>query len=58
MSAIPQHKRIAMGEAVTGMKKGGLVTRKTGIPDTPLEGVKRKNGIPGMKSGGKVGKGC
>ncbi len=56
MSMIPQHKRMAMGEKV-GMKKGGSV--KTGIPDSPMEKVKRQNGIPGMKSGGKVkGKGC
>lgn len=57
MSAIPQHKRLAMGEKVSGMKNGGPV-RKTGIPDSPLETVKRKNSVPGMKSGGKVGKGC
>jgi hypothetical protein len=53
MSAVPQHKRMAMGETVA-MKKGGAV-RKSGIPDSPMETVKRANGIPGMKSGGKVG---
>ena len=55
MSAIPQHKRMAMGEKVTGMKKGGAV--KTGIPDSPMEKVKRQNGIPGMKAGGPCMKG-
>lgn len=52
---IPQHKRLAMGERA-GFKKGGSVpARKTGIPDTPLEGAKRANGVPGMKHGGKCG---
>ena len=56
----PQHKRMAMGERV-GFKSGGLVQSKplkTGIPDSPIEVAKRANGIPGMKTGGGVKKGC
>lgn len=56
--AINQHKKMAMGEPVQ-MKRGGLVKnaaplRKTGMPDSPMEKVKRANGIPGIKNGGKV----
>lgn len=55
-SKMPQHKRMACGEAV-GFKKGGLVANppspvKSGVKDTPLEKVRRANGIPGMKRGG------
>lgn len=62
MDATPQHKRMAMGQKVTGMKSGGPVmpsmpmaqsARKTGIPDSPITKVKAANGIPGMKKGGK-----
>lgn len=52
--AIPQHKRLAMGDKV-GFKKGGSVggqLLKTGIPDSPIETARRNNGIPGMKKGG------
>lgn len=55
VAPINQHKRMAMG-----MKRGGGVlknttpARKTGMPDSPLEKVKRANGIPGIKTGGKV----
>lgn len=58
-SQIPQHKRLAMGEKV-GFKSGGIIgasarpaNLKTGLKDSPLETVKRANGIPGMKKGGK-----
>lgn len=55
-SKIPQHKRMAMGSGAQGMKNGGPVrvpALKTGMKDSPLENVKRANGIPGMKKGGK-----
>ncbi len=58
-SQVPQHKRMAMGDRV-GFKKGGSVSApsatkplKSGIKNSPLEGVKRANGIPGMKKGGR-----
>jgi hypothetical protein len=69
MASISQHKRMAMGEKVTGMKKGGAVAgparsmnaapnmNKTGIPQNPLTTQKANNGIPGMKKGGSM-KGC
>jgi hypothetical protein len=56
-SNIPQHKRMAMGEK-PGFKRGGSVSPsstkplKSGMKDSPLETVKRNNGIPGMKKGG------
>jgi hypothetical protein len=50
---------MAMGDRV-GFKKGGSVSApsatkplKSGIKNSPLEGVKRANGIPGMKKGGR-----
>jgi len=61
---IPQSKRLAMGEKV-GFANGGAVPKraslpkppgpalKSGFPDTPQEMVKRRNGIPGMKKGGR-----
>lgn len=63
-SKIPQNKRLAMGEKV-GFAKGGSVPKapalpssrpvlKTGRPDSPMEGVKRANGIVGMKKGGRA----
>lgn len=60
-SAIPQHKKIAMGDK-PAFKNGGFVKMapakpamlKTGIKDSPLEKSKRANGIPGMKVGGKA----
>lgn len=56
-SLVPQHKRLAQGEKV-GFKSGGPVPAKaaplkTGMKDSPIEKVKRNNGIPGMKAGGK-----
>ena len=57
MKDVPQHKRMAMGEKVSGMKAGGAV-RKTGMAMNPVEKAKRANGVPGMKMGGKVKKGC
>lgn len=64
MAYIGQHKRMAMGEKVTGMKKGGAVApaknlnpapnmNKSGIPQNPMVTQKANNGIPGMKKGGK-----
>jgi hypothetical protein len=32
----------------------GTPERTSGIPDSPLEAVKRRNGIPGMKDGGET----
>ncbi len=40
------------------LRSGGLVqprALKTGFPDSPLENVKRANGIKGLKKGGRVG---
>jgi len=62
-SKIPQHKRAAMGEKV-GFAKGGSVPMapklpaapralKSGMPDSPMEKVKRSNGVVGMKKGGR-----
>lgn len=55
---ISQHKRMAMGStpSVANYARGGSVgtqgrvaapMRKTGTPDTPIEGAKRRNGVPG-----------
>lgn len=68
-SQINQHKRLAMGQSLSGgntgqFAKGGRVGApasrdlKTGIPDSPLTVAKMNNGIPGLKKGGKAGKGC
>jgi len=56
--AIPQHKRMAMGQKDIGFAKGGAVETKllkTGIPTSPITDAKRANGIPGMKRGGRAG---
>lgn len=56
-SKLPQHKRMAQGERV-GFKSGGSTgqyrppSKKTGLDDSPIEKVKRRNGVPGMKDGG------
>lgn len=61
MASIPQHKRMAMGQKVTGMKKGGSVTSPRsmnpaptgkGVPQSPITTQKATNGLPGMKKGG------
>jgi hypothetical protein len=57
---INQHKSMAMG---TNPKVGGIgsIDRYArggsvkGIPTSPITDVKRGNGIPGIKKGGKVG---
>lgn len=53
--AISQHKQLAMGDKKPGYASGGFVKPpakpamlKTGIKDSPIEGIKRKNGIKGM----------
>jgi hypothetical protein len=61
--AINQHKRMAMGQSVTGMKKGGSVQPpvnfgpakqespvppKGGFQQAPLTKVKRANGVKGV----------
>jgi len=62
-SMIPQSKRLAMGDKNVGFAKGGGVPKapnlpgtprvlKSGKPDSPFEGVKRANGLKGMKNGG------
>lgn len=65
MANVGQHKRMAMGQNVTGYARGGSVMSKmdisgtsgrllkSGKPDSPIEKAKRANGVPGMKSGGK-----
>lgn len=54
---IPQHKRLAMGQAA-GFARGGLVDKgrqlKSGFPDGPVEKAKRANGVPGYAGGGKA----
>jgi hypothetical protein len=59
--AIPQHKQMAMGKMTQGYANGGAVNgnrgarlMKTGIPDSPLEDAKRRNGVVGMKKGGRA----
>lgn len=53
---VPQHKQIAMGDKVNGMKKGGLVK---GLPGNAVTTAKRNNDIPAFKKGGMVkGKKC
>lgn len=63
MTKVPQRKRIAMGSGPLpgNFKAGGTIrlspkvpSRSTGLADSPLETVRRNNGIPGMKKGGKV----
>lgn len=64
MASISQHKRMAMGEKVSGMKKGGKVSapkmmnpapnmNKSGMPQSPITTQKATNGLPGMKKGGR-----
>lgn len=60
MDKVPQRKRMAMGAGPLpgNFKKGGLIaspkvpSNKTGLRDSPIETIKRANGIPGMKKGG------
>lgn len=61
VKAINQHKQMAMGKKTQGYANGGSVNgnkgaraMKTGMPDSPLEAAKRRNGVVGMKKGGKV----
>lgn len=49
---INQHKQIAMG-LKPAFKSGGAVL-KSGFPDSPMEKIKRDNGVVGMKKGGKA----
>jgi len=54
-AGVSQHKQMAMGqkpkvEGSTKFARGGLAK---GIPTSPITDVKRANGIPGMKKGGK-----
>lgn len=64
---VSQHKRMAMGRGITSAPKGGSFAKgggvdkallKTGMPTSPITDAKRANGIPGVKAGGKIGKGC
>jgi hypothetical protein len=56
---VSQHKQLAMGQnpkvggigAADKYARGGSVK---GIPTSPITDVKRANGIPGMKKGGKA----
>jgi hypothetical protein len=55
-AGISQHKQMAMGQtpkvgAGGNYARGGSVK---GIPTSPITDVKRSNGIPGMKKGGKA----
>ncbi len=52
---------MAMGKTTQGYANGGSVNGnrgarvlKTGIPDSPIEDAKRRNGVVGMKKGGKA----
>lgn len=52
-SKVPQHKRMAMGSKAVGFKKGGIVPPrpaivKSGVKDSPLEKVRRSNGMKGV----------
>lgn len=54
-------KVMACGGTPPGYARGGRVSvgspdRKSGMPDSPMEKVKRQNGIPGMKDGGSMPK--
>lgn len=55
--AISQHKQMAMG-LKPAFKLGGSLPMpkviKSGVPNTPLTNVKRDNGVPGFKKGGKA----
>ncbi len=56
---VSQHKRMAMGPQVTGMRNGGAVgeqPRKTGVAMNPLTKSKMMNGVPGLKDGGSTKK--
>lgn len=67
---INQHKRMAMGKGpVKRMARGGSVTpvgagamvakpKLSGGVSSPLTNARRNNGVPGMKGGGMVKKGC
>lgn len=57
--AIPQRKRLAMGEQINKYAAGGMVLPKaTGIKSqvkrqmNPLTKAKMSNGVPGLKKGG------
>jgi hypothetical protein len=59
-TGVSQHKQMAMGQepkvggigSASKYARGGMVK---GIPTSPITDVKRANGIPGMKKGGKAG---
>lgn len=66
--SVNQHKRMAMGQKVTGMARGGAVLRApvgassmvpapTGPARSSLTDSRRNNGIPGMCGGGSMKKG-
>ena len=63
-AGVSQHKQMAMGQnpKVGGIGAGGKYAHGgavKGIPTSPITDVKRANGIPGMKAGGKAkSKGC
>lgn len=58
---VNQHKRLAMGDTVKGYAKGGTIAsslpsvsvRSSGKAVNPLTTLKRQNGIPKYKDGGK-----
>jgi hypothetical protein len=51
---VSQHKRLAMGEQLNKYAPGGMVMpRVKGMPMSPITKMKRNNGVPGMKKGGK-----
>ena len=57
-NGIGQHKRLAMGQAVTGMKKGGSVElkEKESRKFDKMEGAQGERREKFMKKGGKCGK--
>lgn len=56
---VGQHKQMAMGQEpkVGSIGQAGKYARGgavRGIPTSPITDVKRANGVPGMKKGGKA----
>ena len=51
-SGISQHKRMAMGQAVTGMKKGGMVHDDAAADKKMIKSLVKPSALA-MKKGGK-----
>lgn len=48
---VNQHKRMAMGERVTGMKKGGKVHSDAAEDKKMIKGMVKKTALKGKKKG-------